>query len=267
MMKRNVFFISDGTGITASHLGNSLLTQFEGIEFDQYTIPYVDTIDKAHKVAERINNAYQRDGYKPLIFATIVNPEVHQILSRCDGVLLDFFQTFIGPLETELHQESSHTIGRTHGVKNYNQYMLRINAVNFALASDDGVNHKAYDQADVILVGVSRCGKTPTCLYLALHHGLYAANYPFTIEDMGAIALPKFLRPHKPKLFGLTIEPERLQQIRQERRPNSDYASLNRCQKEVKEVENLLRQEQIPFVNTTTRSIEEIAAEIVMRGK
>lgn len=269
-MDRTVFYISDGTGITARALGHSLLTQFsDNIQFEEVPLPYINNSEKVHEAIARIDEAYQQNGTKPLVFSTIINPEIRKGLEQSNALILDIFQTFIGPLENELGIQSSHTVGRTHGLQqNYNKYMLRINAVDFALTNDDGVTTKDYDKADCILIGVSRCGKTPTSLYLAMQFGLYVANYPITPDDLGTNhGLMPALKPYREKLFGLTILPERLQQIRQERRPNSDYASLKRCQLEVNEVESMFRSERLPFVNTTTRSVEEIAAEIVsLRG-
>lgn len=262
-MKRTVFFISDGTGITAETLGHSLLTQFENLSFEKIIIPYVDTLDKAQEIVTRINQTAEQDQNKPLIFSTLVNHEIRLIINKSKGLLLDFFDTFINPLEAELGTQSSHNIGRMHGLVDYNAYMARINAVNYTQSHDDGVSTQNYDKADVVLIGVSRCGKTPTCLYLALQFGTFAANYPFTEEDMSELKLPKPLQQNKNKLFGLTIEPERLHAIRQERRPNSRYASLAQCELEVKKVENLLRNEKIPFLSTTARSIEEIATSVV----
>jgi regulator of PEP synthase PpsR (kinase-PPPase family) len=265
-MKRTVFFISDGTGITAANLGHSLLTQFESVEFDEVTIPNVNNVAKAEQARARIQEAYAHDQAHPLVFTTLINSEISAIIAKSPGMVFDFFKTFIGPLEEALKVKSSHHVGLTHGLQNYHNYMVRINAVNYALANDDGINHKEFDRADFILVGVSRCGKTPTCLYLALHFGLFAANYPFTEEDIADMQIPKFLRPFQNKLYGLTINAERLASIRQERRPNSKYASLPQCRHEVHEVENLFKREHISYLDTTTLSIEEIAAELVERS-
>lgn len=261
-MRRTIFFLSDGTGITAETLGHSLLTQFEAIQFEKITIPYIDDTDKANAAVEKINQAATTDGCKPLVFSTLVNPEIRDILTTSKGLLLDFFDAFIHPLEQELQIRSTHRIGRMHGLVDYNAYMTRINAVNYTLIHDDGIGSKNYEQADIILVGVSRCGKTPTCLYLALQFGISAANYPFTEEDMDDLKLPAALQQNRAKLFGLTIEPERLQLIRQERRPNSQYSSLEQCKLEVAKVEELLKREKIPYLCSTARSIEEIATSI-----
>lgn len=265
-MKRSVFFLSDRTGITAETLGHSLLTQFEDIEFRQSIVPFLDTVEKAHHTVARINRAAQEDGLKPLIFSTLLDDEIRAIIATSEGMVHDFFETFIDPLEKELGMHSAHAIGRSHGMGVYSDYKERIDAVNFALGNDDGSTMKDYPQADVILIGVSRTGKTPTCLYLALQYGIHAANYPIIEEDLESAHLPKILHEHKDKLFGLTIAPERLQQIRSERRPDSRYASLQQCRYEVRAVEAMYRAMNIPFLDTSAVSIEEIATTIIMHA-
>ncbi|MFC3151176.1 pyruvate, water dikinase regulatory protein [Litoribrevibacter euphylliae] len=264
-MKRTVFFISDGTGITAEALGNALLTQFEGIEFDRVLLPYIDTIDKARATLERIHKANNNDGVRPIIFDTIVNKEIREFIRTGDGFPIDIFETFLSPLEQELGHSSSYSVGKSHSIDEENRYKGRIDAVHFAMDNDDGALTKNYDKADIILVGVSRCGKTPTCIYMALQYGLCAANYPLTEEDMkeGIIHLPKFLENNKHKLFGLTIDAENLSNIRNERRANSRYASLAQCEMEVDLVEELFIRFDIPYINSTYFSIEEISAKIL----
>lgn len=262
-MKRHVFMLSDGTGITAENLGNSLITQFETIQFEKITIPYIDTIEKAQDAVDKINTCYNETGIKPIIFMTLVNPEISRTIKQANAQFFDLFNTFLGPLEQELEAKSSYTVGRTHGVADMQAYALRIQAVEYALTHDDGIKVRGYDKADIILIGVSRCGKTPSCLYMALHFGVLAANYPFTEEDLQSIDLPEMLRPYKHKLFGLTIDPERLQHIRTERRPNSKYSSAEQCRLEVAEVEAMYRKENIPFLNSTKSSIEEIATKVL----
>ncbi|MGQ3892266.1 posphoenolpyruvate synthetase regulatory kinase/phosphorylase PpsR [Legionella sp. CNM-4043-24] len=262
-MKRRVFMISDGTGITAENLGNSLTTQFENIEFEKTTLPYIDTRQKAEAVVEQLNKSYKETGVKPLVFMTLINSEVAATIRDSHASAFDLFNTFLGPLEAELGVKSSYTVGRTHGVADNKAYTNRIEAVDYALMHDDGVQIRGYDKADIILIGVSRCGKTPSCLYMALHFGVMAANYPFTEDDLTSFRLPELLRPYKSKLFGLTIDPERLQHIRTERRPNSQYASAEQCRMEVAEVESMYRHENIPYLNSTRFSIEEIATKIL----
>jgi regulator of PEP synthase PpsR (kinase-PPPase family) len=262
-MKRYVFMLSDGTGITAEMLGNSLITQFENIEFDKHTIPYIDSIEKAESVVIRINQSFEEQGIKPLVFMTLVNPEIRHYFKKANACVFDLFSTFIGPLETELQEKSSYTVGKTHGVADSKTYSHRIEAVDYALSHDDGIKIRGYDKADIILIGVSRCGKTPSCLYMALQYGILAANYPFTEDDLIGFHLPDLLRPYKQKLFGLTIDPLRLQQIRSERRPNSKYSSPEQCRLEVSEVEAMYQKEKIPYINSTKYSIEEISTKVL----
>lgn len=262
-MKRTAFFISDGTGITAETLGNSLLSQFEAIRFEKITLPYVDTIEKAQAVVDRINRQAEEDGKAPIVLDTIVDDEIRELLATCNGFKIDVFSTFLKPLETELDTQSSYTVGKSHAINEMERYKDRIDSVNFALDNDDGARTRQYDQADIILVGVSRCGKTPTCLYMALQFGIRAANYPLTEEDMEASRLPDCLQPYRHKLYGLTIDPFQLAAIRHERRANSRYASLDQCDFEVRTVERLFEKENIPCINTTNFSIEEIATRII----
>ncbi len=265
-MKRTVFYLSDRTGITVETLAHSLLTQFEGVEFERINCPYLDTPEKAYEVVYRINEAAVRNGARPLLFSTLIDPHVRGIIGESNGLLIDFFDAFILPLETELGIRSSHAVGRSHGVGNYSAYKARIDAVNFALANDDGATTRHYPDADIILIGVSRTGKTPTCLYFALQYGILAANYPLTEEDFTSADLPAPLAAHRQKLYGLTIQPERLQQIRHERRPDGRYATLDQCQLEVHQAETLCQREEIPMINTSTMSIEEITTTIMHRA-
>jgi hypothetical protein len=265
-MKRPVFFISDRTGITVEMLGHTLLTQFEDMEFERINCPFVDSAEKVAAVVEQINRAAERGAGRPLVFSSLVDPVLREQVGQCAGVLFDLFDAFISPLETELDVQSSHTVGRSHGMGVYATYKTRIDAVNFVLANDDGASTHHYPGADILLIGVSRSGKTPTCLYLALHYGILAANYPLTEGDLDTNRLPETLAPYRDKLFGLTIDPGRLQQIRTERRPNSRYASAEQCRFEVQAVEAMYRRELIPFLDTSTVSIEEIATTILQKA-
>ncbi len=259
---RTVFFISDRTGITAETLGHSLLTQFD-VELDQVTLPFVDDVQRAQKAVEQINQVATETGFRPIVFSTVVKSDVRDHLRQCHATFFDFFDTFVAPLERELGVPSTHTIGQAHGRGDDRLYDVRIDAMNFALNNDDGGATRQYHKADVVIVGVSRTGKTPVSLYLALQYGIFAANYPLTEDDILETGLPKVLHPYRGKLYGLSIAPERLQSIRQERRPNSRYASIQQCQLEVMRGEGLFRQNRIPYLNSTTVSIEEIATTII----
>jgi len=261
--QRAVFFISDGTGITAEALGHSLLAQFENISFERITLPYIDSKKKAHQAVERINQRAQTDTDRPIVFDTVVDPEIRDLLAQSDGYVIDIFKTFLKPLEKELGHPSSYAVGRSHAIVDSQRYLTRMESVNFAIDNDDGARVRHYDSADVIIVGVSRSGKTPTCLYLALQFGIRAANYPLTEEDLDVVKLPSCLKPYKHKLFGLSIDPERLSAIRTERKANSRYASLRQCVNEVETVEALFSKEKIPYLNSTYYSIEEIATRLL----
>ena len=259
--RRTVFFVSDGTGITAQMLGHSLLTQFEGVEFEQVTMPFIDSAEKAEECLARI--AAEKQNGQPIVFSTLVNNDVRAVVRRADALFIDFFESFIDPLEAGLGVKSSHTIGRSHSAMDQKEYQQRIEAINFAMAHDDGASHRELSLADVILIGVSRSGKTPTSLYLALQFGVMAANYPLIPEDFHRGKLPEALRAEKTRLYGLTIAPERLHEIRKERRPGSKYADLDNCRFEVEEAESLMRREGVRCINSTSKSIEEIATTIL----
>jgi [pyruvate, water dikinase]-phosphate phosphotransferase / [pyruvate, water dikinase] kinase len=264
---RTVFFVSDGTGITVEMLGHSLLTQFEGIDFQQMTMPFIDSTAKAEACVIQVNAAAKSGPERPVVFTTLVNSEVRNVIRTANAYVLDFFETFLDPLESELGQKSTHTIGRSHSARDIKVYSNRIEAVNYALAHDDGVSFREMEKADVILVGVSRSGKTPTSLYLALQFGVRAANYPLIPEDFDRMSLPKVLDQYRHKLFGLSIAPERLREIRNERRPNSKYAQLENCRFEVQQAETLMKREGLRWVNSTAKSIEEIATTILQEFK
>jgi len=265
--KRTAFFVSDRTGITAEMLGHSLLTQFDGVRFSEVTLPFVDSVEKAREIVKTINHQGSEDGTRPIVISTLARTEIAQVVGQANALFLDCFEIFISPLERELGLSASHAVGRSHSASNFVNYHYRIESVNYALSHDDGVSTRDLGEADVVLVGVSRCGKTPTCLYLAMQFGIRAANYPLLPEDFSATQLPAPLRPLRGKLYGLTIRPERLQQIRNERRPGSRYATLANCEFEIREAEALMRQEGIPYLDATSKSVEELATTILQEAK
>jgi len=262
-MIRRVFFVSDRTGITAETLGRSLLTQFPDTEFRLTNVPFVTNQVAAEKAAATIRGAREQDGVAPLVFSTLTDPATQFVIASCNEYVFDLFGTFIEPLEDALGTESSHTAGRMHGIGNIGEYERRLSALNFTLGHDDGLSPRDIGGSDVVLLGVSRSGKTPTCLYLAMHYSLPAANYPLTDDDFDQSGLPKILEVCRDKLYGLTIVPEQLSRIRQERRPQGVYSKLAQCRSEVAQAEALFHHENIPFLDSTTISIEEIAATIV----
>ncbi|NNC98636.1 MAG: kinase/pyrophosphorylase [Gammaproteobacteria bacterium] len=270
-MKRKVFFLSDSTGMTAENLGRSLLAQFPMIQFESVTRPFIDTPEKAQRIAAEINQEAQNVTDRLIVIDTIVSDEVSQIIKQTNCFYIDIFSTFLAPLEKELGTHSSHTVGH-HAIFRENDhsvdkaYMDRIEAVHFALANDDGMHLHRYSDADIILIGVSRTGKTPSSVYLGMQFGIKAANYPLIPDDLEINKLPDALVDHKKKLFGLTIRAGRLAEIRNERKPNSHYASLRNCVDEIRQAETLYRQYRIPYIDTTQLSIEEISARMLQRA-
>ena len=267
MHSRTVFVISDGTGITAETFGTALMTQFD-ITPRIVRIPFVDTVDKAHQAVRQINHTGEIEGKKPIVFSTLVNQDVVAVLNaHCKGLLMDMFGTFVAPLEDELGVKSQHRVGRFSDISQSKEYLDRMEAINYTLAHDDGQTNHDLTGADVVLVGVSRSGKTPTSLYLAMQFGLKVANYPLIPEDFERKKLPPALEPIKKKLFGLTIDPVRLSSIRNERRPGSRYASLENCRNEVHEAEAMMRRAGVRWLSTTSKSIEEISTIILQEIK
>jgi regulator of PEP synthase PpsR (kinase-PPPase family) len=266
-IERTVFIISDGTGITAETFSHSVLSQFDSVQFKQVRVPFVDSLEKADLVVQRINHVANTQEGQPIAFTTLVDPVISTRIKTAHALFLDLFAGFVEPLEHNLGIRSSHSIGKSHKGGSSTQYRNRIDAINYSLAHDDGQFVKGLSEADVILVGVSRCGKTPTSLYLAMQYGVKAANFPLIPEDFERGTLPKTLYPFRAKLFGLTIQPERLSEVRKERRPGSQYATLDQCRYEVAQAERLMRIETIPSLSTTTKSIEEISTTILQEIK
>lgn len=263
---RTVFFVSDGTGITAETFGHSVLTQFD-LRFKQIRLPFIDTIEKAYEAVRKINDAFDVEGNRPIVFSTLVQTELASVIFKSKGLHMDLIQTFVAPLEQELGVKSTHTVGRSHNIADTEEYKNRIEAINYSLAHDDGQSNKNLSTADVILVGVSRSGKTPTTLYLAMQYGIKAANYPLIPDDFERGKLPSALPEFRGKIFGLSIAPERLSEIRNERRPGSKYASLENCRYEVNEAEAMMKREGIRWLSSTAKSIEEISTTILQEIK
>lgn len=249
--------------MTAEQLGNSLLAQFDGVDIKAVTLPFVDSVEKARKVAEIIDRTAEVDGRPPIVFSTLFIPEVRAIVRSANGLVLDLFDAFLEPLERGLGVKSLPTHKRPHDISESRFYNYRIRATDFAIATDDGRNERLYSQADLILLGVSRSGKTPTCLYLALQYGVFAANYPLDEDDFDAPGLPSAIAPYREKLYGLTISPERLRAIRAERRPVGRYSSAQQVGYELRAAEALFKRFGIPYIDATHSSIEEIASTIL----
>ena len=259
---RTIFCVSDHTGVTAEAFAHSLISRFDDVDPTYVMRPFIDNSEKLETVIAEIN-AVAEGGTRPIVCSTITNDEGRAHLRDADALVLSLFDEFMNDISTELGMSPSPAVGAYHGIRDLAKYQVRLDAVDFTLATDDGLGTKLYAEADLILVGVSRAGKTPSCLYLSMHYGVKASNYPLTMDDLEDLELPDVLRPHVARIFGLTIDPVRLHQIRQKRRPDSTYASLPRCTEEVSRAERLFRQLSIPYTDTTTLSIEEITATVL----
>ncbi|MFK8083690.1 MAG: pyruvate, water dikinase regulatory protein [Granulosicoccus sp.] len=266
-IKRTAFIVSDRTGLTAEAMAHSLLSQFPSIDFQIETFTFVDNREKTADLVGRCQRISEEYGIGPMVFLTMVNDELRSQFTNANIEVFDLFETFIGPMEARLGVNSSHTIGKSHGLHDETAYTTRIAAVHFALQTDDGMDSEYYRKADLIIVGVSRCGKTPTSLYMSLHYGLYVSNYPLTDHELSFKRLPDALKDHGDKLFGLTIDPFRLLQIRQQRYQGSSYSDASTCMREIAQAESIFRAESIPYLNTTKMSVEEIGAMIVNQTK
>jgi len=259
---RQVYFLSNGTAITAETLGLSLLAQFPDHHFVTRTIPFVDTFEKAHSVREEIDRSIDEAEQLPIVICTIEDHDLMKIIVQSKALVIDPFGDFLPRLEKALATRHLQP-GQSHRTVNPTLYDSRIDAIDYAMMHDDGGRTQNYDEAEIILIGVSRSGKTPSCLYLALQFGIKAANYPITEEDMESDRLPAPIQPFRERLYGLTTDLHRLANIRQARRPDSRYASLDQCRYELRAVEEMYQRHKIPYINTAQMSVEEISARII----
>ncbi|MDH3220039.1 MAG: kinase/pyrophosphorylase [Gammaproteobacteria bacterium] len=260
--KRQVYFLSNGTAITAETLGMSLLAQFPDHHFETHTVPFVDTPEKVRVVSDEINRCGDDAKQLPIVICTMADPDLMKIVTQTKALVIDPFGEILPRMENLLASQH-HQPGQSHRTVNQTIYESRIDAIDYAMAHDDGSRTQTYDQADIILIGVSRSGKTPSCLFLALQFGIKAANYPITEEDMESEGLPEPVRPFTERLYGLTTDLDRLVTIRQARRPNSRYASLKQCRYELRAVEQMYLRHHINHINTSQMSVEEISARII----
>ncbi len=263
---RAAYFVSDSTGVTAETLGSALLVNFPGFRFRRHTIPFVDTAEGARAVVGDIDRDAAA-GLAPIVFTTVKQASLRDVLATSNAVMIDLLAGHLTELEEALGTTASEQLGQYHGVGDTERYFDRMRAIEFAIEHDDGQSSRAIDKADVVIIAPSRCGKTPTTMYLALQHGLLVANYPLTDDDFPAAGLPRAIAKYSRRCFGLTSTPLRLSQVRHERRPGSRYASLEQCTLELRRAESLYRRSGIPFLNSATKSVEEMSAVIMQTMK
>jgi hypothetical protein len=243
-------------------MGNALLIQFPDLRFERRLLPFITSVEEARRVVAILDTATARP-VTPLAFSTIAVEEVRQELLRTKCPLVDFFGMHMESVESILGAKGIRVAARLHGMGDVKRYNARMAAVEYAIEHDDGQSMRALDKADVILVAPSRCGKTPTTMYLALQHGIFVANYPLVDEDFASAELPRPVQALRERCFGLTTTPARLSQVRHERRPNSRYASLEQCSYELRQAEAMYRNHRLPVINSSTKSVEEMSTVIL----
>lgn len=261
-----VFFLSDSTGISAETMGNALLIQFPDLPFERRLLPFITTEDDARKVVEVLDRAAAGPG-RAIAFSTTALTSIRDILHTTTCPLIDFFDIHMTRVEEILGVEGVRQASRLHSMGDVQRYNSRMAAVEYAIEHDDGGSLRALEKAEVILLAPSRCGKTPTTMYLALQHGVFVANYPLVEEDFDTDQLPRPVRGLRDRCFGITTSPERLSQVRNERRANSRYASLRQCSWELRRAEALFKRNRIPVVNSATKSVEEMSTVILQHLK
>lgn len=261
-----VFFVAGGTGISAETLGNMMLQQFPSVRFVREKLPFIKTVQQANDALAQLDAA-KTSLVTPLVFSTVAVEEIREILSRTQCAFIDLFGSHLDIVERVLHVNAAHNASSPHGVSDQGLYDARMKAVEFAIEHDDGQSLRQLDKADLILTAPSRCGKTPTTMYLALQYGLRVANYPLVEEDFQTGGLPRPIAPYADKCYGILSTAIRLSQVRSERRPGSAYATLAQCTYELRRAEALFRAHRIPYINSAAMSVEEMAATILQTRK
>ncbi len=261
MKKFHLHCVSDSTGDTIRSVARACLVQFDSVDTVDHLWPLARTPRAMERVLEDIA------AYPGPVMFTLVNDDLRdQLMEGCRRLkvpCISVLDPIIAALGTFLGEQPSHQPGRQHQMNA--EYFLRIEAMDWALAHDDGQATTDLQQTDVILIGVSRTSKTPTCLYLA-NRGIKAANVPF----VPGVPLPDDLyRPNGPLVVGLTKDPRRLVEIRRARllslhqQDETSYVDLEQVRAEISEARRLFTANNWPVLDVSQRSIEETAAAIM----
>ncbi|MBU0482301.1 MAG: pyruvate, phosphate dikinase/phosphoenolpyruvate synthase regulator [Proteobacteria bacterium] len=256
---KDIYYISDSTGIMITNLAQSMLCQFPEISFHEEKFPYVRSVKDAKKTLEYI--LAQSLGRRPIVFSTIMDQEVRNVFRSPEVEFFDVFDFLLEPLENCLEARALRVPGFSRHGDNVTM-ARRVEAIHFCLDHDDGTRINEFDDADVILLGVSRSGKTPVSVYLATQFGLKAANFPLTVEYLSKLDLPDGVKRNRKRAVALTTTPEHLRGMREKRYPDSRYAKLSTCTEELTQAEQIFQREKIPIINSTGKSIEELATQV-----
>ena len=257
---KDIYYVSDSTGILSTNLGQSLLCQFPEIHFHEEQFPFIRSVKEARATLKYILK--NSGGRSPIIFSTIMLPEVLKVFDTPEVELFDMYVAFLDRLERSLEVQPLRLPGFYRHTDNVS-ISKRVEAIHYTLEHDDGTKIDELDDADVILVGVSRSGKTPASVYLATQMGLKAANFPLTIEFLTQYSLPEAIKRNIKRTVGLTTSPEMLRKVREKRYAASNYAKLVTCLEELDQAKNIFLKNKIPVVNTEGKSIEETATQIM----
>ncbi|WP_028582415.1 pyruvate, water dikinase regulatory protein [Desulfogranum japonicum] len=260
MQMKNVYYISGSTAILAEDMGRALLAQFSGFRFKEEKIPFIHTVAEAEEALNRILDQCKEE--KPLLFCTIMDQHTRDVFNHPDVLFFDIFLETLEKVETSLGVCALREPGYSRHFT-MSKMTKRVDAIHYSLEHDDGTKPKDYDIADLILVGVSRTGKTPVSIYLATHMELKAANFPLTADHLGKHELPKEIVKNKSRAIGLTASPRYLHEIREKRYHGSTYASLDTCTRELQQARQLYRRYDLKTLNVEGRSIEELAVQAV----
>ena len=257
---KDVYYVSGSTAILAEDMGKALLAQFHGIRFREEKIPFIHTPDDAKKALAHILR--QSDGTQPLLFCTIMDQATRDVFNCPQVQFFDIFLNTLEALEKALESKALREPGYSRHFT-ISKMDKRVDAIHFSLEHDDGTRTAEYDEAEIILIGVSRSGKTPVSIYLATHMELKAANFPLTSDHLEHYELPKDIVRNRKRVVGLTSSPQYLHNIREKRYAGSSYASLANCTRELQQAKQLFMRHNIKILNVEGRSIEEIAVQAI----
>jgi len=257
---KDVYYISDSTGILATNLGQALICQFPEVNFSGEKFPFIRTVEDAKKTLAYILS--RSGGRRPLIFSTIINSDVRKIFDSPEVEFFDAFGHFLDRLETCLETPALREPGFARHLDNVHM-AKRVEAIYFCLEHDDGRKVDEFDEADIILLGVSRAGKTPISVYLSTQMGLKSANFPLTSEYLTRYRIPDGIMQNRAKAVGLTTSAQLLNSVREKRYPGSNYAKLSTCIEEIHQAQRIFQKNKIPIISTAGKSIEEAATQVL----
>lgn len=256
---KDVYYVSGSTALLAEDVGKALLCQFQEISFNEEKIPFIKTRAAAEKAMKHILE--QSGGVRPLVFCTIMDAGIKKILDSPEVEFFDVFGNVLDRLENCLETKALRVPGYSRNIDDIT-LAKRVEAIHFSIEHDDGTRSREYDEAEVILLGVSRSGKTPVSVYLATHMGIKSANFPLTSEHLDSYELPPEIVRNRKKVVGLMTSPGLLHKIREQRYSGSTYAKLSTCATELNQAKEIYLRYGIQSLETDGKSIEETSVQV-----